>query len=232
MKKKLYVSLVIPVFNNESTIIKQLNEAKKVLQKSADKYEILVCDDKSTDSTRKKIEKYFKFDKQIDLIFHSENQGIAKTVFSLYSKAHYEYIVLYSADGDWQTLDIEKLIISIIDQNADMVIGKRKNKNYTLYRHFVSFFYNFLPILLFGVTTYDAGSIKIFKKSLFEKCNFTSKSVFFEAEMIIRATKKGYKIATIPVWYKRVSDKTGGGGKLSLVFASLKDIIVLRMQTL
>ena len=63
----------------------------------------------------------------------------------------------------------------------------------------VSGMFNVLPPLLFGVRTYDAGSIKLFPRRLLDEFSLTSVGPFREAERLIRASRRGYRIGTIDV---------------------------------
>lgn len=225
------ISLVIPIYNNETTAINQIKQCEKQLKTITNSYEILLCDDKSTDNTLFLLKENFKTNKKIHIITHTVNKGIAKTIYSLYKQAKKNYIFLFSVDGDWYPSDIPKLVMVAIKNNADMVIGKRNINTYNSYRKFISFSYNFLSSFLFGVNTYDAGSIKIIKKILIKDIEIISKSVFFEAELIIKAYKLGYNIIAYPVRFEK-RRKQGSGGKLVLVIQSFFDLIKLRITML
>lgn len=227
---KTNASLVVPLFNNEKTLVRQLKKCLEVMKHICNKYELIICDDKSTDSSRQLLEKYFLDNPSFKIIFNKKNQGIAKTIKNLYKKARYQNIVLFSVDGDWNPNDITRLLQYMIKNNNDIVIGKRKYIKYSFYRKFISFFYNYLPFLLFQVKTIDAGSIKVIKRELIHSIPLNSRSVFFEAELIIRAAKEKKKISSIPVSFRKRKESKGFGGKMSLVTKSLIDLIYLRLR--
>ena len=223
------VSLVIPLFNNEKTAIAQLDTCNNILKKICDEYEIIVCEDKSTDSSAKLLKDNFQKNKNFSLIFHRQNLGIAKTIRELYKKAHYDYVVLFSVDGDWNPQDIQRLLRAAKKKHADIVIGKRTYTEYSLYRKIISFFYNFLPLLLFQIQTIDAGSIKVIKKEIIQKTPIISKGVFSDAEIIIRTIKKGKRVISIPIHFSKKENEKGSGGKMLLVLQSLRDLFLLRL---
>jgi len=224
------VSLVVPVYSGELVVINQLKLCEKILSTFTKKYEILVADDNSMDNTSNLLKKNFIDKKNFKLIFNRTNIGIARNIKKLYSLAKYEYICLYSADGDWNPYDIKKLVIHSYKNNSDIVIGKRNKRVYSPYRRVISFYYNFLPKLLFHVDTIDAGSIKVIRRELIYYIPTISKSVFFEAELIIKAKNKGYVISSIPIKFKRNRGKKRKGGKIKLVITSLIDLINLRLR--
>lgn len=229
MKLISEASLIVPLYNNEQTIIQELIECQKILKKICQKYEIIVCDDKSTDSSAIILKKTFSKDKNFKLLFNIKNLGIAGNIRKLYKAAKYEYVVLFSADGEWNPKDIERMLRYIKSSNADIVIGKRSKEVYSMYRKIISFFYNFLPIIFFNVHTEDAGSIKVIKKEVLDETPVISTSVFSEAEIIIRAKKNGKIILSIPISFKSKIGKKSGG-KISLAMKSLIDLFYLRLK--
>ena len=90
------LSIIIPVFNEEKTILQVLKRINDLKIKDIQK-EIIVVNDGSTDSTESKI-KSFKFFKNIKFINHSKNLGKGKAVRSGIKKATGDYIIIQDAD--------------------------------------------------------------------------------------------------------------------------------------
>lgn len=222
------VSLVIPAYNNAETLAQQITQCHTILTTLTPKFEILVCNDGSTDNSVGVLQNLQQRFREIRTLTHPVNLGIAPSIRELYTRARYDYIALFSADGDWNPRDIERLLTVAWQRKVALVIGKRKRKEYTVYRAIVSFLYNFLPTLLFGVSTHDAGSIKVIRRSLIQNITLISKSPFFEAELIIKAVKLGYTLATCPVSYHKRDRRKGLGGKFPVVAASFWDAVRLR----
>jgi glycosyltransferase involved in cell wall biosynthesis len=228
-KSKLSISLVIPTFNDEGTIIEQVTTCEKILQKYCNDYEIIIADDDSSDGNRKLLTQNFKNKKKYTLLFNKKNLGITRNVMQLYFAAKKDFIFFYSADGDWDPKDVEHLIQMQIKENADIVIGKRSEKiGYTFYRHLISYFHKLLPLLVFGVDTIDPGGIKLVRRK-FGQINLISTSQFFEAEILIRAKKNRAKIAWYPVVYQKIYFGSGHGGGLRSAMHSVLDILRLRL---
>lgn len=224
------ISLVIPIYNNIKTLKYQIDSCYKILSSFAQKFEIIIIDDGSFDGSKETLQKNFASKKYFHLIFHKQNLGIAPTIYELYKKASYNYIVLYSADGDWNTGDIKKLIMEAKTYSSDIIIGRRNKNAYTVYRRLISFFYNRITSLLFAVNPIDAGSIKMFKKEIFLKTKPASRSLFFEAEMIVKAVNLGYKLTVVPVSYHKAKKSSGTAGKISNVIYSFWDLVKFRLS--
>lgn len=229
----LSISMVVPVYNGEDTVISEIKKAKKILDALHSDYEIIIGDDKSTDQTRDLLIKEFKKSNKIKLILNKTNLGIAENIKNLYSKARKNYVLFFVADGDWETKSVKQLLSTLKKTHADIVIGKRNNKRgYTLYRNIISFLHNTLPFILFGVHTVDAGSLKIYKRQYVQRSEIKSTSVFLDAEIIIRASKNGAEIVTTPIVYRKPFTTSGVAAKPSVVLESLKDLLRLRLSLL
>lgn len=224
MKNHVPVTVVSPVYNNEKTIQPVLDSLLELLSKKTDTYQVLLIDDASSDAS-KQILRTYKKQKHCTMLFHKKNRGIAYTYRELYASAAYEHIVLFSLDNEWDTQDVGRLLDTAFKHNSDIVIGKREKKQYSLPRLFVSSVYNMLTTFCFGVMTYDAGSIKYIKKSVVTHIPIVSKGVFDEAERIIRASRKGYRIDVIPVSHKASKKTKTLRVNISLVFEACIDMV-------
>jgi len=231
IKNNLSISLVIPTYNDEKTVIQQIIKCENILKNFSDNYEIIIADDYSQDNTRKLLLENFEKRKEYKIILNNKNLGISGNVRQLYLLAKNNYIFFYSADGDWNPNDTKLMIQTLLRDNADIVIGKRNKKiGYTFYRNALSFFHKLLPLILFGVDTIDPGGIKIIKKQL-AQIPLVSTSQFFEAEIIIKAKQNGYKISWCSVTYKKTFYGSGHGGAISSALRALIDVFKLRFTT-
>lgn len=230
--KSSSVSLVIPIHNNESTVVAGVLACKKILSRLTGKYEILLGEDASTDNTRTLLGKHFAKDPHIRLFMNEINQGIGKNIYLLYTQAKYDYTALFSIDGDWEVDDLSKLIVACLGKKADVVIGKRiKKVGYSTQRQIFSLIFNFLPKYLLGVDTIDAGSIKVFKTKLFQTMNILSRSQFFEAEFIIKVKKMGGTIISLPVHYHKKLQGRGGWLRFVDALNAFWDFLRVWMQS-
>jgi len=109
----------------------------------------------------------------------------------------------------------------------DVVIGSRMDKYYGLARRLVSWGFNAIPRLLFGVETYDAGAVKLVRREIIERCVIVSRSPFSEAERLIRAARAGYRITEHPVATRPRSTGKAKGVRLGLVVRALLDVVAV-----
>lgn len=227
---KYSISAVIIARNEERTVAKVVNESIKVLPKLSEKYEILVNDDASSDNTPEILNSYAKKYPFIKVYHQKKALGISGGFEFLYKKAKYELIFINAADGQFTIKDLPAMVKKM-DEGYDLVIGKRKNKiKYNFFRRFVSLMFNVLPKILFGVNLYDPGSNKLYKRGLLQSTKPQSKSIFSEAERIIRAYKLGFKISWVPIRHFERKKGTASSIRLKQAIDSFKDMIKLYFQ--
>ena len=119
-------------------------------------------------------------------------------------------------------------MLSVLPRGVDLVVGERSNRRsvYNFRRANCLTCFNLLPLILFGVTTRDAGSIKLGRKELFI-LPLRSRSPFVEAERIIVARRNGYRIAFVPIEFAARSGGEALGATFPDLVASLRDCLKL-----
>ena len=156
------VSVCFPAYNEELTVAGVIREAYRLLRESSFEYELITCDDGSEDDTGKILDDLAKEIPNLTVIHHTSNQGIRTTFEHLYKVANKEYVFLNSTDCQWDTailLDMLPLAVK-----WDVIIASRIRKPYGITRLFISWIFNLVPELFFGVKTYDAGAVKLVKR--------------------------------------------------------------------
>lgn len=90
------ISVLIPVFNSEKFLQKCL---ESVLKQNFSDFEVIICDDKSTDESVKIIKNFQKkYGKKIIFLQNEKNLGIAKTRNILAKKAKGKYVAWMDSD--------------------------------------------------------------------------------------------------------------------------------------
>lgn len=221
------ISALIIARNEQATVEKVIKESIRVLSKLTDKYEILINDDASSDKTTTILDLYAKKYSFIKIYHQKKPLGISGGTELLYSKAKYDLIFANAVDGQFTAYDLPRMVKKIY-QGYDLVIGKRKKKiEYNIIRRIMTLCFAFIPKILFGKELYDPGSMKLYKREIIKNTKPLSKSVFSEAERIIRTYQLGYSIVSVPI--RHFPRKTGRSSaiKLKLVVHSTFDMLKL-----
>ena len=216
------VSVCFPAYNEGPNVAAVLESAHGLLADSGLDYEILVCDDGSTDGTAGIINDITRRRPRMRAIYHASNQGIRATFEHLYREASKEFVFLNSTDGQWETRILLDLLP--LTREWDVIIATRRDKHYRFTRSVVSWGFNEIPRLLFGVRTRDAGAVKLVRREIIERFALVSRSPFSEAERLVRAARAGYRITDHPVETSVRRTGRSRGVSAHLVFAALMDV--------
>jgi len=210
----MVLSVVLPAYNEQGTIEEVILEHSRVLSGLGNRlqdWEIICLDDASTDSTGAILRKVAARVPKLRVLSHVSNQGIFASFRDLFTAARGTHIYLTASDGQWPAENLTKML-SALGQGADLVVGVRRNRSevYSASRRAISFLFNLLPRIFFGVKTADAGSVKLGLREIFT-LDLISRSPFVEAERIIQARSRGHRVAFVPIEFlSRTAGKAHG----------------------
>ncbi len=221
------LSFLIPTYNDEETIESLIRRADEIGTAHARKYEIVVVNDASTDKTPDVLAKVSKRIPRLRVLTHDINKGYGQTIKELYYTGTMDY--LFSVPGDNQIDPAEVLKLLRHREKADMIIGRRMNRSDTLPRKIQSRTYNALLQILFQIPTDDVNSVRLIHKRMMTSIHLTSTSPFVDAELVICAVRKGFRIIEVPIVHKsRTTEGATGGSLTRTILPTIKDLITFR----
>jgi glycosyltransferase involved in cell wall biosynthesis len=210
-REEFFVSVVIPVFNEEQTIGDIITRTNRTLEKLGVKYEVLVVDDGSIDRSAD-----ISLEKEAHVL-REEHQGKGYALRSGFKQARGELIVTLDADGSHKPEEIPLVLRCIKEDRADFVIGTRffnsvnKTKVPKVNRTGNRLFNDLLGFLT-GVKVSDSQSgFRAIKASLIKRMKLGSRGYEVESEMLVKALKMGARVAEIPISFDQ---RTIGVSKL------------------
>tara|TARA_Y100000816_G_C26102574_1_gene584785 strand:+ start:769 stop:1482 length:714 start_codon:yes stop_codon:yes gene_type:complete len=181
------ISIIIPVFNEEKTVIKILKYIKETKNKIQNEFEIIVIDDGSTDNTNNLLNQHKDiYDKLIKI---NINQGKGNAINEGFKNSTGDIIIIQDADLEYNPEDYEKLLAPFLKHDADVVYGSRfKSSNinrvlffwHSIANKFITLFSNIFSDL--NLTDVETG-YKAFKKEIIKKINLEEKRFGFEIEI-------------------------------------------------
>ncbi|HLP63160.1 glycosyltransferase family 2 protein [Flavobacterium sp.] len=121
------LSIIIPVYNESSTVHLILDKIKNVQLPQNINKEIIIVDDCSTDDTKLKIENYISQNKEsnIQLFTHTKNKGKGAALHTGITKATGEFTIIQDADLEYNPEEYSILLQPVLDGFADVVYGSR-----------------------------------------------------------------------------------------------------------
>jgi len=217
-RRPLYLSVVIPAYNEEINIrLGALDKVSRYLEREDFPWEVIIVDDGSTDQTPALLDAFAKLNKGFSVI-HNLHQGKGASVITGVLSAHAEIILFTDLDQAAPITELRKLL-PWFQRGYEVVIGSRRGsregapplrflmaRGFMLLRTFI--------LGLHGVEDTQCGfkafrrdaAHSIFRRlALYQKAQQVQGSMVtagFDVEMLYVARKLGYKIKEVPVeWH-------------------------------
>ena len=212
------ISIIVPCYNAEKFIIKNINLLIKKIDKLKVKNEVILINDGSTDNTYHKIKKIKK--KSITIINLNKNHGKSFAIRQGIRKAKLRQIILI--DCDLPYFDKFNLLVNKLRAGYDFVTidrrnkkSKVKNKNFSIYQFSRLFIGNLiskiinLSLNLEKKNLDTQAGLKGFKNfNKLKNITFVSKKFFLDLELISYFMKNKMSLFFIPIKYKIRSESS------------------------
>ncbi len=225
------LSIVIPVYNEEKTVLDILNKVDKL--KNFCELEVIIINDGSIDNTKKIIQDnpilYSKF---INL---DQNKGKGKAVIEGIKECTKDYIIIQDADLEYDPEDIKIFLEQIKKINYDVILGSRfiGNKRTVLnFWHMVgNKFITFLFNLINNTTFTDIYCCYcMFKRDLLDPKKLRSYGWGQQAEILTYLVNKESKLFEIGVNYNGRTYSEGKKIRYYDVFAVIYWILSTKIK--
>ena len=226
------LSVIIPVFNEEKTIIHILNKINKSLT-VRENYEIIVVDDGSNDKTNKLlVDNKDLYDK---IFVNSSNKGKGYSVKKGLEHASGTHIIFQDADMEYDPKDFKKFEKIFKEFDADGIIGSRiiyseYSRSHNILNKFGNRILTSIFNILYNTTFTDIYSCYFaFKKELIDEKLLKSNGFEQHAEILCKVIKKGDKFYEVPISYNGRNLSEGKKIRAYHFFLVLYEIIKQRL---
>ena len=154
MQQPVDISIVIPLLNEEESILSLNSWIFKVLKTDSFSFEIIYIDDGSSDGSWNAIESLSKKNQNVRGIRFAKNFGKSQALHAGFKSTKGKYVVTLDADLQDSPDEIPKLIKNLNQGGYDMISGWKKKR-------FDSFFFKNLPSKLFNWAARRVSGIKL-----------------------------------------------------------------------
>lgn len=194
------VLIIIPAFNEEDSLEHTVFELQEfVREKSGYKYDFIVVNDGSSDSTAEVCR-----ENAYPMLSLPVNTGLSSAFQTgmKYAVSHgYDYVIQFDADGQHDPQYLDQMVSAALKEKADIVIGSRfiEKKKHRSMRMLGSFFIVGMIRLTSGRKVTDPTSgMRLFGKNLIER--FARDNNYApEPDTIAFAIRNGSKVVEVPV---------------------------------
>jgi len=220
------LSVFFPAYNEERNIKKTILSAKKILNKVAKKWEIIIVNDGSKDKTSKISHDIAKADKRVKVI-DQENKGYGGALKTGLYNCQYKWITFTDSDGQFDFSEVTNFIEKQKETNADLVIGYYKKRQVSNFKIVTSKIWELTIFLFFGLHVRDIDcGFKFINKTVIDKIPklASERGAFISSEFLIKATRDRFKIVEIPVTHYPRTKGKGTGRDIKVILKSFLDL--------
>lgn len=223
------LSVVIACYNEAQTIEEVLRRVRAVVLPLDFTKEIIIVDDFSNDGTRD-ILRGLEGDCQV--IYKDKNEGKGSALREGVKKTTGDFVVFQDGDVELNPDDYPKLLMPLVDGEADMTLGARflgltKDLTNSYYKYYlanriISFIFN--SLFFSRLSDVNCG-YKMFRSELIRSIHINSNSFQVEVEVLAKVLKAGGRIKEVAVSYQPRAKKEGKKIRLKHAFMIVGAII-------
>ncbi len=210
-RPKIKLSIIIPVYNEEQTVLELFNKVAKVKLDKIEK-EIIIVDDGSTDNSQKLIKELKKQNENVKVFLSEINLGKGGAIRFGLKKSSGDVILIQDADLELEPEEYHKLLEPILSGETKIVYGSRflnKSTNIPIKTILANKLLTLLTNLLYGSHLTDMETAyKVFTSDVIKIVRLRCVEFDFEPEVTAKLLQLGYKIYEVPITYtpRRLSE--------------------------
>lgn len=223
------LSVFFPCYNEQANVARIVERAIDVLEKLSLDYEIIIVNDGSSDDTGRIADRIAGENCSVKVVHHPSNLGYGAALQSGFRAASKELVFYTDGDGQFDIAEMPPLLPLI--KQFDIVSCYRLNRQDPLIRKFNAWCWTKLICLLFGLKLRDIDcAFKLYKREIFDRIKMVSDGALIDAEILARASRKGYKIAQRGVHHYPRTAGEQTGANLRVILRAFKELFALYRQ--
>lgn len=204
MKSKRSVSAILAGYNEENNIDKSMEILYGSLETHFEKFELILVDDASTDSTLEKMGRFAEAKRGVRVLPNYANLNFGSSVLRGLMAAKNDFVIYNACDLPLSADDMVRMILDM-PEGADVLVLERTGYKTTYWRGITSIANQLLLKILFpGLTkgTPVLNFVQIYKRNILKEIVPLARSpIFVWPELVFRAKLGGFTVKNVQAGY-------------------------------
>jgi len=226
------LSFFFPARDEELNVAPMVTQALTALPAYADRIQVTVIDDGSSDDTGKIADGLAETDPRITVIHNRPGRGYGGAVREGFMSATQPFIFFTDGDQQFEVADFGRLAAAMTP-DVDAVIGYRIKRADPFRRLLVSGVYNRLITLLFAGGWRDVDcAFKLFRAEVFTRVPLSrvkSNGAFFSPELLITLRAHGIRMREVGIPHHPRMHHEPKGAPPQVILKAIRDLLLLRL---
>jgi len=227
------LSFFFPARDEELNIGPMVAQALAVLPTYADRVEVTIVDDGSSDRTGEIADALARDDPRVRVIHHRPGRGYGGAVRAGLQSATEPFVFFTDGDQQFDIADFGTLVAAL-EPGVDAVIGYRLKRADPLRRLVVAGVYNRLIKLLFAGGWRDVDcAFKLFRADVFARVpldRVRSNGALFSPELLITLRAHGIVMREVGIPHHPRLHHEPKGARPKVILKAIRDLLLLRLS--
>ena len=221
------ITAFFPCYNDKGTIATMVVEVRKVLEKIADDFEIIVIDDGSQDGSRELLTTLQYDVAQLKLIFHERNKGYGDTLRDGFTAAAKDLVFYTDGDGQYDVKELTKLLEKM-DTGVDIVNGYKIKRSDPWQRIVIGAVYQYAMKFAFLLPIRDPDcDFRLMRRQKLQALNLTSDTGTICIELVKKLQRHGAQFCEVGVSHYFRTYGTSQFFNFKRIFKTLYQLVFL-----
>jgi len=184
------ISVIIPVYNEEASILLTYNSIKDAFSLLDKKHELIFINDGSLDNSLVLLKNLQLKDNAVRIISFDRNYGQTSALGAGFKHAQGEIILTIDADSQYNSLDLLRIIEELKNDGVDVVLGKRVSRTSGLIKNICSQVAVFMRNTVLNESYQDSSLAGYRKKCIKDLILYKDSQVFIPTLLKIQGCGK------------------------------------------
>jgi dolichol-phosphate mannosyltransferase len=200
------LSVVIPCYNEECTLRRCVERVLEIADENLS-LEIIIVNDASSDRSLLIARELAGEHKEIVILEHAKNQGKGAALRTGFRQATGDFVAVQDADLEYSPKDLKKLLVPLIEGEADVVLGSRFlsggcHRVFHFWHYVGNRFLTLLSNMFTDLNLTDMETCyKVFRRDVIQAIDLNEDRFGFEPEIVAKVAHMRLKIFEVGISY-------------------------------